>query len=191
MSPPEDLYVGNSSQEPQDRSVIKNHMLDDQSESEESIKSAIGRIRSYVRSLLSEADGTEGLKKVLRQVAQEKNNKGEKMETTSEQKHANTIRETVLDYSKKSIMPATREIPPSLSDPRSEESLPANSPSMSLVDSSMTLLHGAMKDLLLKENENPERRLPLNYHNVQTAVKCASEIGKLMKIKIDAHRLKD
>lgn len=60
--------------------------------------------------------------------------------------------------------------------------------SMSLVDSSMKVLHDCLKKLVDEKTHTTERIIPIDTHRVQAAVKCADQIGKLMKIKLDAFK---
>lgn len=89
----------------------------------------------------------------------------------------------------KSLKPDIDGTPRSLSVLPSEDLRKETSESWSLIDSSAALLHDSMKKLL-NDVVNPERVFPLDPFRVNVAVKCASEIAKLMKVKLEAVRLR-
>lgn len=90
----------------------------------------------------------------------------------------------------KSLRPVTAEILPGSSGQQSEDFSAEDTESLSLVGSSIRLLHGSMKSMLEPEIQNPERKPVIEAYTVSAAVKCAAEIGKLMKVKLEAIKLR-
>lgn len=162
-------------------------------ETESPLESDITSVTTRIRNLSSEIMKGEGgtillqevFKKAVKESGVTERNKGMR----SEQGIENTTRKIKPGFVPKSISEDTSVNLPSSSDQQSLSLLEENAPSLSLIDSSMKQLHSAMEKLLKEETENPERRNPLDTQRVNTAVKCAGEIAKLMKIKLEAVKL--
>lgn len=161
------------------------------SESDTELSSAIARVRSSVSEILRNPRGTDLLREALQRVGRERED-GSRTRPSGEGSSNNNAGDTMQTNQpseSKSLKPDIDGTPRSLSVLPSEDLRKETSESWSLIDSSAALLHDSMKKLL-NDVVNPERVFPLDPFRVNVAVKCASEIAKLMKVKLEAVRLR-
>ncbi len=156
---------------------------------EQDVGSSIIRVRNAVEQCLSVTKDVGLIQNIVLEAMKEESNGQRRTENMSEARQRKDITVIPQNTSPPSSGLVTSESHTgSLVLPR-ENLDEGKSLSLSLLDSSAKELHEALKKLLTEETHNPERRYPLDAHRVSVAVKCASEIAKLIKVKVEAHKL--